>query len=282
MKEKPSPVPRKQLVFSPKRSIALLLALTFALSFVLLFAPAGKATHTASAASLPTLPPTFSTPTPLPLDVTITSPANGSVFTLPAPISLVFQVSNFGAGSNPFSADFYATLEPNGPVSIYSVLLLTQQATFDTYTATWVPPQAGTYSLVAQAEFMYDPTVNQYGTSAPITVQVKAPTLGSCTVRYQLESQWAGGFNANVVVTNTSSVPISGWTLVFTFPGDQKITQLWNGTYTQTGQQVTITNLSYNRSIASGGTVNLGFNGSWVSNNTSPMLFTLNNMTCST
>src|SRR5438552_12663027 len=88
------------------------------------------------------------------------------------------------------------------------------------------------------------------------------------TFHYQLESQWSGGFNANVVLTNISSIPMNGWTLAFPFLEDQKITDLWNGSSTQTGEQVTI--------------VNLGFNGTWVSNDTSPTLFTLNGMICRT
>jgi Cellulose binding domain len=33
------------------------------------------------------------------------------------------------------------------------------------------------------------------------------------------------------VLTNTGAAPISPWTLVFAFVGDQKIASLWNASY---------------------------------------------------
>ena len=45
---------------------------------------------------------------------------------------------------------------------------------------------------------------------------------GTCQVTYATQSQWAGGFVAGVTIANTGSSPISGWTLKFTFPGDQE------------------------------------------------------------
>ena len=84
------------------------------------------------------------------------------------------------------------------------------------------------------------------------------------------------------MITNTGSTSISGWSLKFNFPNGQTITQLWNGSYTQSGSAVTITNLSYNGSIPAGGTVSSepGFNGSWSGTNTAPTAFTLNGTAC--
>ena len=82
-------------------------------------------------------------------------------------------------------------------------------------------------------------------------------------------------------ITNTGSSPINGWTLKFTFPGNQQVTQGWNGVYSQSGSNVTVTNASYNGSIPPGATVNPGFNGSWSGSNPSPTAFTLNGAACS-
>ncbi|GCF07018.1 cellulase family glycosylhydrolase [Dictyobacter arantiisoli] len=101
------------------------------------------------------------------------------------------------------------------------------------------------------------------------------PASGDVHVGYQV-NQWQGGFSASISITNNGTSTIHGWTLQFTFPGDQKITQLWSGSYTQTGKQVSITNVSYNGTIVPGQTVTLGFNGTWTSNDTSPTSFTLN------
>jgi cellulase/cellobiase CelA1 len=76
-------------------------------------------------------------------------------------------------------------------------------------------------------------------------------------------NSWPGGFQAGITVTAGSSA-ISSWTLKWTLASGQTITQLWNGALTTSGTSVTVTNLSYNGSIAAGGNTTLGFvaNGS--------------------
>jgi hypothetical protein len=103
---------------------------------------------------------------------------------------------------------------------------------------------------------------------------------GSCHVSYQTTSQWAGGFTAGVTITDTGSAALSGWTLKFTFPGDQHITSAWNGTATQSGETVTITNASYNGTVAAGGSTSAGFQGTWTSSDATPASFTLNGAAC--
>jgi glucuronoarabinoxylan endo-1,4-beta-xylanase len=105
---------------------------------------------------------------------------------------------------------------------------------------------------------------------------------GGCQVVYTTQSQWTGGFVAGVTITNTGSSAISGWTLKFTFPGDQKITNAWNGLQTQSGEAVSITNESYNGTIAPGANTSLGFQGTWTSSDAVPTAFTVNGATCTT
>lgn len=90
-------------------------------------------------------------------------------------------------------------------------------------------------------------------------------------------NQWQGGFTANITITNTSTSALNGWVLKFTFPGNQQVMQGWNGIYTQSGENVTVTNASF----AAGGSVSPGFNGSWTGSNSSPTGFTLNGSACS-
>ncbi len=103
---------------------------------------------------------------------------------------------------------------------------------------------------------------------------------GTCRVSYATQSQWTGGFVAGVTIANTGSSAINGWTLKFTFPGDQKITNAWNGTVTQSGENVTITNASYNGTIAPGGNTSLGFQGTWTNSDAVPAAFTVNGTAC--
>jgi hypothetical protein len=85
----------------------------------------------------------------------------------------------------------------------------------------------------------------------------------------------------NVTIKNNSSAPVNGWKLVWRFSGNQQISNLWNGSVTQNGTEVTVTNASYNESIgASGGTVNFGFNLSYSGSNAKPTSFTLNGVAC--
>jgi hypothetical protein len=105
---------------------------------------------------------------------------------------------------------------------------------------------------------------------------------GSCKVVYTTNSQWPGGFTAQVVITNTGSSAISSWNLGFTFPGDQKLTSDYNGTFSQSGEAATLTNASYNGALAAGGSTTVGFQGSWTNSDAAPTAFTLNGATCAT
>jgi hypothetical protein len=102
---------------------------------------------------------------------------------------------------------------------------------------------------------------------------------GACQVTYTPD-QWPGGFTANITIANTGSSAINGWKLTFTFPGDQKITNAWNGVASQSGENVTITNESYNATIAAGGSTSLGFQGTWASSDASPTSFSVNGTNC--
>jgi Cellulose binding domain/Cellulase (glycosyl hydrolase family 5) len=104
---------------------------------------------------------------------------------------------------------------------------------------------------------------------------------GACSVHYVVQNQWPGGFTTYITVTNTGSSAINGWSLKFTFPATQAVSQGWNATFSQSGEQVTVQNMSYNSSIPVNGSVSPGFNGTWNGSNPSPTAFTLNGASCS-
>jgi len=133
------------------------------------------------------------------------------------------------------------------------------------------------------------PTPTKTVTPTPVTTPTPTKTVtptptpstsAICKVSYVV-NQWSSGFTANLTLTNTGTTPINGWTLVFTFPGNQQVTQGWNGIFSQQGSKATITNASYNSSIPVGSLVNPGFNGSWSGSNPSPTAFMLNGTGCS-
>jgi lysophospholipase L1-like esterase len=102
------------------------------------------------------------------------------------------------------------------------------------------------------------------------------------SVKYT-QNDWGSGATASVEITNNGSSAINGWTLGWTFSGNQKITNIWNASFTQNGASVTVTNQSYNSTIpANGGKVTFGFNLSYSGSNPIPDSFTLNGSPSST
>lgn len=130
------------------------------------------------------------------------------------------------------------------------------------------------------------PPTNTPGTT-PTSTPTATPTStpppnGACSVHYNIQSQWTGGMSVNMTITNTGTTTLSSWTLVFTFPTSQQtVTQGWNGVFSQQGSQVTVTNTSFNGTLAPKATVSPGFNGSWSGSDPAPTAFTLNGASCS-
>jgi O-glycosyl hydrolase len=126
------------------------------------------------------------------------------------------------------------------------------------------------------------PSSTATATASPSSSPTGTTAGGGCQVQYSTTSQWAGGFTANVQITNTGSSPVNGWSLQFAFPGDQKVTNTWNAVATQSGEAVTDTNESYNATIAAGGSTSFGFQGTWTNSDAAPTSFTLNGVACTT
>lgn len=111
-------------------------------------------------------------------------------------------------------------------------------------------------------------------------IESPVPETG-CSVNYEVINDWGTGATVNITIRNNSSVPINGWTLAWTFTGDQQISNLWNGGYTQSGASVAVTAAGHNETIAaSGGKVSFGFNLTYSGANALPVEFTLNGQAC--
>jgi O-glycosyl hydrolase len=191
--------------------------------------------------------------------VTVTNPGNQTTATGTA-VSLQVHATDSAAGQ---TLSYRATGLPAG-LSISS----------STGLISGTPTTAGTSSVTVTAT----DTTGASG-SASFTWTVGSGTTG-CHVTYTTQSQWTGGFVASVTIANNGSSAINGWTLAFTFPGDQKITNAWNGVASQSGENVTITNESYNALIPAAGSTSLGFQGTWSASDAVPTAFTVNGTTC--
>ncbi|NGY64734.1 cellulose 1,4-beta-cellobiosidase [Lentzea sp. NEAU-D13] len=108
---------------------------------------------------------------------------------------------------------------------------------------------------------------------------VAAPLAVACTVTYEVTNEWNNGFGATATIRNDGDV-LNGWNLTWTFPDGQKVTQGWNGNFSQTGAVVSVTNPDWARTIQTGGTAQVGFNGSKGSANRPPTDFAVNGVAC--
>ncbi|MFJ7043869.1 cellulase family glycosylhydrolase [Streptomyces sp. NPDC101112] len=83
----------------------------------------------------------------------------------------------------------------------------------------------------------------------------------ACAAVYTVSSDWGGGFNAEVKVTNSGTTALKSWKVTWTWSGSQKVTNMWNASYTQSGATVTATNAAHNGALAAGASATLGFGG---------------------
>ncbi|MFI5822301.1 glycoside hydrolase family 6 protein [Streptomyces rishiriensis] len=100
-----------------------------------------------------------------------------------------------------------------------------------------------------------------------------------CSVDYKVQNDWGSGFTAAVTVTNNSAAK-SSWAVKWAYAGSQKVTNAWNAKVTQSGTAVTAANETYNGTLATGGSVSFGFQGTYSGTNAVPATFTLDGVTC--
>lgn len=120
------------------------------------------------------------------------------------------------------------------------------------------------YGLIALAIFLFSPA---------------AWAATACKVNYSVASQWGNGFTGNVSVTNTGD-PWTAWAVKWDMPNNQKITGLWNGSYTQSGAAVSVKNVSWNGNVAKNAAVQFGFNASYTGTNAIPTNVSVNGVLC--
>ncbi|MGP4115233.1 glycoside hydrolase family 48 protein [Streptomyces sp. 4N509B] len=100
-----------------------------------------------------------------------------------------------------------------------------------------------------------------------------------CTVDYSA-NDWGSGFTANISINNEGDEAIQGWALTYDYSGNQRLAQGWSADWSQSGQTVTVRNVSWNATIAPGQTVSAGANFSYSGTNTTPTDFYLNGTLC--
>lgn len=94
------------------------------------------------------------------------------------------------------------------------------------------------------------------GTVFALTGTAQAAAVGAA---YTRTSGWTGGYTGQYVVTNDTGRAKSDWTLEFDLPAGTRIGSLWNGEHTVSGSHVTVKPASWNKELAPGASVTVGF-----------------------
>ncbi|MFE0257567.1 cellulose binding domain-containing protein [Streptomyces sp. NPDC059010] len=81
-----------------------------------------------------------------------------------------------------------------------------------------------------------------------------------CTAAFRTVNSWQGGFQGEVTVTNAPASSASGWTATVVPPDGARLTQVWDGTLSNTPDgRATVSNASWNGTLAPGASVTFGF-----------------------
>jgi hypothetical protein len=118
------------------------------------------------------------------------------------------------------------------------------------------------------------PTASPTGSPTPTPTASRGPD--GCAVTWSVTNSWSGGFQLGFTVTNSGTAATSGWNVGYTWPGTQTISQIWSATATQTGAAVSAASMSYNGTLAPGGSATFGLLG------TGSAPASLTNLTCTT
>ncbi|MDI5942884.1 cellulose binding domain-containing protein, partial [Micromonospora sp. DH15] len=113
-------------------------------------------------------------------------------------------------------------------------------------------------------------------TPTPTPPPTSSPPSSGARATYAVTGSWSGGFQGEVTVT-AGATAIRGWTVSWTFPNGQVISQIWGGSHTQSGSNVTVRNVDYNGALAAGASTTFGFIGTTTGTNNPPT-----NLTCTT
>ncbi|GAA3866391.1 cellulase family glycosylhydrolase [Streptomyces lacrimifluminis] len=135
------------------------------------------------------------------------------------------------------------------------------------------------------AVYARDAAGNRSPRSATVSVTTSpgggTPGAG-CSVAYRVVGDWQGGFQGDITLRNTGTTALTNWTLGFAFANGQTISNMWGGTPTQSGANVSVTPAAYTATIPAAGSVSVGFIGTKGATNAVPTSFTLNGTTCAT
>ncbi|HEY8941312.1 MAG TPA: cellulose binding domain-containing protein, partial [Cellvibrio sp.] len=87
-----------------------------------------------------------------------------------------------------------------------------------------------------------------------------SPSNAHSACLYSVNSQWNGGFNATIKITNNNSTAINAWSVNWQYAGQDRIASAYNTTLTGSNPY-TAANLGWNGSLQPGQSIEFGLNG---------------------
>lgn len=117
--------------------------------------------------------------------------------------------------------------------------------------------------------------------AASLSVAALGPAHATtgCQVTYRITASATNFFVADVTLTNLGD-PVTSWELAWSFTAGQTVTQGWNGDFSQSGADITVTNAIWNGTLATGASATIGFTGTWSGTNPPPTHFSFNGTLC--
>lgn len=166
--------------------------------------------------------------------------------------NVVSYVRTSGTGSLSFPVSTFFTDAVSRGYASRSWYLTSIQAGFEPWTGG--TGLAVTSFAVTTGGGTPGPTPTPTATATPTA---PPPGGAACAATLRVTQTWTGGFTADVTVRSTGGRATTGWTVTWTWPGGQRVTNAWNATVTGT-DAVRAANLSYNAAVAPGGTTVFG------------------------
>jgi aryl-phospho-beta-D-glucosidase BglC (GH1 family) len=103
-----------------------------------------------------------------------------------------------------------------------------------------------------------------------VEIDPAAKNNGRTTFYYTTTNDWGNGGTVQIVIVNGTNKDIKDWTMQMEFTGDQKVTNIWNGTYNQSGKVLEINGKGEADVIPAHGEVTVGFTISYSGINRMP------------
>ncbi|MEU4739770.1 glycosyl hydrolase family 18 protein [Actinosynnema sp. NPDC023658] len=112
-----------------------------------------------------------------------------------------------------------------------------------------------------------------------LVVAPAASGAGGVSATFSKGSDWGTGYEGKYTIKNGGTSALSSWTVEFDLPTGHKISSVWDGSYTASGQHVTVKN-TWNGSVGVGASVSFGFNVTYSGTFSGPANCKLNGASC--